>query len=72
MAEGIEQTFRAAIEAGKINGAVICATNVKGHSIYDNTFGTRTLLSGDKIPQRLDDVLFLASATKLITTIAAM
>ncbi|KAL8980029.1 MAG: hypothetical protein Q9205_004785 [Flavoplaca limonia] len=72
MAEGIETSFHAAIEAGKINGAVICATNVKGHFIYDKTFGARTLLSGEKVPQRLDDVLFLASATKLITTIAAM
>ncbi|KAL8882412.1 MAG: hypothetical protein Q9198_000588 [Flavoplaca austrocitrina] len=72
MAEGIETSFHAAIEAGKINGAVICATNVKGHSIYDKAFGARTLLSGEKVPQRLDDVLFLASGTKLITTIAAM
>jgi len=32
----------------------------------------RTLRSGAKQPQRLDDFLFLASATKLITTVAAL
>ncbi|KAL8876506.1 MAG: hypothetical protein Q9192_008849, partial [Flavoplaca navasiana] len=72
MAEGIETSFHAAIEAGKINGAVICTTDAEGHSIYDKAFGARTLLSAEKVPQRLDDVLFLASGTKLITTIAAM
>ncbi|KAL8925879.1 MAG: hypothetical protein Q9172_002032 [Xanthocarpia lactea] len=72
MAESIETSIDAAIEAGRINGAVICATDAEGHFIYDKAFGARTLLSGVKVPQRLDDVLFLASGTKLITTIAAM
>ncbi|KAL8992261.1 MAG: hypothetical protein Q9169_007235 [Polycauliona sp. 2 TL-2023] len=72
MAQDIEATLHAAIDAGKINGAVICATDAQGHFVYDKAFGERTLLSGEKAPQRLDDVLFLASATKLITTIAAM
>ena len=72
MAEDIETSFHVAIEAGKINGAVICATNAEGHSIYNKAFGARTLLSGERVPQRLDDVLFLASGTKLITTVAAL
>ncbi|KAL8659042.1 MAG: hypothetical protein Q9202_007305 [Teloschistes flavicans] len=72
MAEDIETSFNTSIERGKINGAVICVTDTIGHFIYDKALGTRTLLSGEKIPQRLDDILFLASATKLITTIAAM
>ncbi|KAL8654928.1 MAG: hypothetical protein Q9210_001203 [Variospora velana] len=72
MAESIETSFHAAIEAGKINGAVICATDAKGHFIYNKALGARTLLSGEKVPQRLDDVLYLASGTKLITSIAAM
>lgn len=72
MAEDMETAFQAAIDAGKINGAVICATDAEGHFVYDKAVGQRTLLSGEKLPQKLDDVLFLASATKLLTTIAAL
>jgi CubicO group peptidase (beta-lactamase class C family) len=72
MADDIETSFQAAIDAGKINGAVICATDVEGHFVYNKALGERTLLSGEKRPQQLDDVLYLASATKLITTIAAL
>ncbi|CAL5870755.1 uncharacterized protein PFLUO_LOCUS4995 [Penicillium psychrofluorescens] len=72
MAHDIEISFQAAIDAGKINGGVICATDAEGHFVYDKAIGERTLLSGENRPQQLDDVLFLASATKLITTIAAL
>ncbi|KAI4241095.1 MAG: hypothetical protein L6R40_004734 [Gallowayella cf. fulva] len=72
MTDNIEPSFQAAIDAGKINGAVICATDAERRFVYDKALGERTLLSGKKLPQRLDDVLFLASATKLITTVAAM
>lgn len=72
MADDIETSFQAAINAGKINGAVICATDAEGRFVYNQALGERTLLSGEKRPQRLDDVLYLASATKLITTIAAL
>lgn len=73
MTEGqIETHFAAAIEAGKINGAIICATDAKGQFVYNKTTGERTLLSGEKKPHQLDDVLFLASATKLMATIAAL
>lgn len=72
MADDIETSFQAAMDAGKINGAVICATSADGGFVYEKALGERTLLSGEKRPQRLDDVLYLASATKLITTIAAL
>lgn len=72
MASDIETSFKSAIDAGKINGAVICATDAKGNFVYNNPLGERTLVSGEKRPQQLDDVLFLASATKLIATIAAL
>ncbi|KAK4449707.1 acyltransferase LovD [Podospora aff. communis PSN243] len=68
----IESAFEAAIASGKINGAVICATNTTGTFTYNLALGERTLLSGEKRPQALDDMLYLASATKLITTIAAL
>ncbi|KAF7556586.1 hypothetical protein G7Z17_g1354 [Cylindrodendrum hubeiense] len=72
MADNIETSFQAAIDAGKINGAVICATDAEGRFVYDSALGERTLLSGEKQPQRLDDVLYLASATKLLASIAAL
>ncbi|KAL8787216.1 MAG: hypothetical protein Q9213_002327 [Squamulea squamosa] len=72
MADNIETSFHAAIDAGKINGAVICATDAKSHFVYNKALGERILLSGEKVSQQLDDVLYLASATKLIATIAAL
>jgi CubicO group peptidase (beta-lactamase class C family) len=68
----METCFEAAIATGKIHGAVICATDAKGHFVFNKAFGERTLLSGEKKPLQLNDVLYLASATKLFTTIAAL
>jgi CubicO group peptidase (beta-lactamase class C family) len=68
----METSFQAAIDAGKINGVVVCATDAAGNFVYNKAFGERTLLSGEKKPQKLDDVLYLASATKLVATIAAL
>ncbi|MCJ1330934.1 hypothetical protein MMC10_007621 [Thelotrema lepadinum] len=70
--ESIETSFQAAIDAGKIHGAIICATDAEGNFTYDKTLGERTLLSGEKRPHQLDDVVYLASATKLLATIAAL
>jgi CubicO group peptidase (beta-lactamase class C family) len=72
MVDDIETSFQAAIDAGKINGAIICATNAEGRFIYDKALGERTLLSGEKRSQRVDDLLYLASGTKLITSIATL
>lgn len=72
MSDDIETSFQAAIDAGKINGAVICATDTDGKFTYNKTLGERTLLSGEKRPHQLDDVLYLASATKITTAIAAL
>ncbi|KAK2765541.1 hypothetical protein FQN54_008395 [Arachnomyces sp. PD_36] len=72
MANDLEASFQAAIDANKINGIVICARDSQGSFVYDKTLGERTLLSGEKQPHQLDDVLYLASATKLITSIAAL
>jgi CubicO group peptidase (beta-lactamase class C family) len=72
MSNDIETKFQDAINARKINGAVICATDAAGNFVYNKALGERTLLSGEKRPQQLDDVLFLASATKLIASIAAL
>ncbi|KAL6252921.1 hypothetical protein RBB50_000640 [Rhinocladiella similis] len=70
--DSIESAFQAAIESGKINGAIICSTDSHGNFTYNKSLGQRTLLSGEKKPEQLDDVCYLASATKLLTTIAAL
>lgn len=40
--------------------------------MYNKALGHRTLQSGEKVPQQLDDVLFPASGTKIITAISAL
>lgn len=72
MEQSIESIFQRTIDDGKINGVIICATDAQGHFVYNIALGQRIPLGGEKQPQRLDDVLSLHSATKLITTIAAL
>jgi CubicO group peptidase (beta-lactamase class C family) len=70
----MDQAFPAAIASNSIHGAHLFATNTTGSFTYTRLIGTRTTLSNPTttIPLRGDDVLYLASATKLITTIAAL
>lgn len=72
MIETIESRFQAAIDQGKINGAIICATDARADFVFNVALGERTLLSGERQALQLDDVCFLASATKLVTSIAAL
>ena len=39
---------------------------------YAKALGKRTLINGDQKPLELNDIVFLASGTKLVTTIAAL
>lgn len=68
----IESAYQTAIDAGQITGAVICATNTTGEFMYENPIGKRILLSGEERQLQVDDILFLASATKLTAAIAAL
>ncbi|KEY66290.1 hypothetical protein S7711_02753 [Stachybotrys chartarum IBT 7711] len=56
MADSIEPSYKAAIDAGKIHGAIVFAADASKGFIYNKP----------------DDVLCIASGTKLITTIAAL
>lgn len=67
-----ETNIRAGIAKGNIRGAVLCATDSSRRFTYQKAVGERILLTGQHRPQQLDDFLYLASATKLITTIAAL
>ena len=65
------QPFIDAIDAGSIEGVLIEGRSIQGKS-YSKALGSRTLLDGAKKPLSRSDLLFLASATKLLTTVAAM
>jgi CubicO group peptidase (beta-lactamase class C family) len=72
MPETIESAHEAAIAAGKITGGIICATNTTGSFTYKTAIGTRTTLSGTTLPLQTSDICFLASATKFLTSVAAL
>ncbi|KAE9395560.1 beta-lactamase [Gymnopus androsaceus JB14] len=72
----MEETFRAAVQAGTLPGAVLLAKDVTGKKIspiYASAFGTRSLKDpSSNPPLELDTVMNIASATKLVTSVAAM
>ncbi|KAL2810072.1 beta-lactamase/transpeptidase-like protein [Aspergillus granulosus] len=72
MTETIESAHAAAIASGKITGGIISSTNSTGTFTYKTAIGTRTTLSGIALPLETSDILFLASATKFLATIAAL
>ncbi|KZP25118.1 beta-lactamase/transpeptidase-like protein, partial [Athelia psychrophila] len=67
----LDETFRAAIENKDIPGAVLVATNKAGTLSYAKAFG-QTGVSPDAKPLTLDSTFWLASTSKLLTTIAAL
>ncbi|KAK0751243.1 beta-lactamase/transpeptidase-like protein [Schizothecium vesticola] len=61
-----------AITSSKLPAALLFAANTPGTFTTTLPLGTRTLLSGTTLPLLPTDLLYLASATKLLTTIAAL
>jgi len=68
----IESAFEAALSGGKIKGAILCAYDTSDSFIYECALGERTLLSGETRPLQFNDILCLASISKLFTTIALL
>ena len=66
---GVDQTLRAATDAGEIAGVVAMAATAKD-IIYQGAFGKRAIDKPDAMT--LDSVFWLASMTKAITSVAAM
>ncbi|KAK4696536.1 hypothetical protein P7C71_g1395, partial [Lecanoromycetidae sp. Uapishka_2] len=66
----IEFSFEKACQDGTIPGAILMAADRAGTFTYAKAFGVRSLRT--KEPLELDSVLFIASCTKLMTSIAAM
>ncbi|ORY09852.1 beta-lactamase/transpeptidase-like protein [Clohesyomyces aquaticus] len=67
-----ESIYQAAVDNGEIRGALLFARDVSGEFNYTKIFGERTLLSGENKLHQTSDILAVASATKLLTAIAAL
>ena len=67
----LEQPFVDAIAANKIEGAILEGRSVAGKS-YTKVLGNRTRPDGTTLPLEKNNLIFLASATKLLTTIAVL
>ena len=67
----MEQTFEAACAAHDIPNAVLLATDREGKFTYSHAFG-RLSLADDAPPIQLDSPMWIASCTKLITTISCL
>ncbi|KAJ1335637.1 methyl acetate hydrolase [Microdochium nivale] len=68
-----EETIKAACAAQEIPGAVLLATDRSGKFTYSKAFGKRSVRQGaDQSPIEIDSVMWIASCTKVITSIAAM
>ncbi|KUL85848.1 hypothetical protein ZTR_07400 [Talaromyces verruculosus] len=73
MTSNFETTIQTAIETGVLAGAsVMAATKAQG-LVYSKSFGHRSLEKGaDSETLQTDDIMALASGSKLITSIAAL
>lgn len=66
----IDAVLRGAVERGEVAGVAAAAGNAAG-TLYEGGFGTRGLDQPDA-PMAPDTVVWIASMTKAITTVAAM
>jgi CubicO group peptidase (beta-lactamase class C family) len=69
--ENVVSACNSAIEASKIEGAIIVARHTSGKR-YSKALGKRTLPDGSTKDLQSSDLCFLASCTKLLTSIAAL
>src|SRR5215472_12766209 len=69
VASGVDQVLERAVQAGEVAGVVATAADDNG-VIYAGAFGTRSV--GSDAPMTLDTVFWMASMTKVVTSVAAM
>ncbi|KAL8686673.1 MAG: hypothetical protein Q9218_006944 [Villophora microphyllina] len=69
----MEETFEKACAEHKIPGAVLLAANSSGTFKYERVFGTSSLRDlSAKPPLKMDAMMWIASCTKLMISIAAL
>lgn len=66
----MEEQFQTACRDGTIPGAVLLASNRNGSFRYTRSFGVRSLDTHE--PLEMNNIMHIASCTKLMTSIAAM
>ncbi|KAG9597809.1 beta-lactamase family protein, partial [Aureobasidium melanogenum] len=71
MSSSFERKFEQAVKDGVFPGAILMAKDKSGTLDYAKVFGN-TCIGDDARPLQLNSILFLASMTKLLTSIAAM
>ena len=69
VASGVDQVFERAVDAGVAPGVVALAAN-NNDLIYEGAFGKREV--GKDAAMTLDSVVWIASMTKAVTSVAAM
>ncbi|KAI0139337.1 beta-lactamase/transpeptidase-like protein [Xylariaceae sp. FL1272] len=69
--ESFEEALESACGNEEIPGAVLIATNGDGSFSYGKAFGKRSA-GADQSPLKLDSVMWIASCTKVVTSLAAM
>ncbi|KAI1152354.1 beta-lactamase/transpeptidase-like protein [Nemania diffusa] len=68
-----EEAIEAASASEEIPGAVLCAADRSGNFNYGKAFGKRSVRAGaDQSPLQLDSVMWFASCTKVVTSLAAL
>lgn len=67
-----ESAINNAIAAHDIPGCVLVASNRDGSFTYSNSFGSSSLKEGNERPIQLDTVMWVASCTKLMTSLCCM
>ncbi|KAL8721127.1 MAG: hypothetical protein Q9181_007777 [Wetmoreana brouardii] len=69
----MEETFENACAENIIPGAVLLAANSSGSFKYENVFGSSSLKDfSSKPPLKIDSMMWIASCTKLVTSVAAL
>jgi CubicO group peptidase (beta-lactamase class C family) len=69
VAPGVDQLLERAVELGDVAGVVALAADASG-VMYEGAFGRRVL--GGNVDMSLDTVVWIASMTKAVTSLAAM
>jgi CubicO group peptidase (beta-lactamase class C family) len=68
----MEEAFRAAVHSHTIPGVVLLASSRDGKFQYSNSFGNLSIADANSAPISADSPMWIASCTKLLTTIAAL
>jgi CubicO group peptidase (beta-lactamase class C family) len=70
--QSIEEAFRAVVHSHTIPGVVLLSSSRDGKFQYSNTFGNLSIADANSAPISADSPMWIASCTKLLTTIVAL